>query len=360
MPIPSSILGAPRLPEVGHLKLGGKGEARQSQKGGSYNLPVKYESWVITSRRRDGVNLVPDAGLMEALETYNAQYEDHEEGKPKRIPIFLPYNDPNMNFMTYLGMYAGKRPACVNMKGGEEAMRSFKGQQECEPYPVKCVCPLLDEGKCKWHGTLRVMLRLPGTSMGGFFTYRTTSKNSIRNITGGMARFAYETGGVLAGLPLELVCDKQTVRTPQDQDMNAMIVRLDFPGDPDQFMKKVIEVREEQLKRRQILGHIGVAEKKLLIGFSEADEQENAADINEEFQPETAGKTAVQVMRDDPPVGEAQQTSTRKPRGRKKAEEPAQKEPPVQDASFAPPAGAEEAPGDEAPEGEDLSKLFQA
>jgi recombination directionality factor gp3-like protein len=365
--IPAAVLGAPRLAEIGHLKLGGKEEqARTSQKGAAWHAPVKFESWVITTRRRDGVNLNPDDALMEALERYNAKSPDHEQGKPRRIPIFLPYNEADLNFYTGLALYAGRKRVCWNDKGGNVATRIVDDRkQPCAPREVPCPCPLLEhlDGKpaaCKWHGALRVMLRLPGASMGGFFTFRTTSKNSIRNIMGGMARFQHETGGILAGLPLELVCDSQTVKTPDEKDMNAMIVRLDYPGDPEQFLKETVEVRQRYIERREILGKLGLQEKRLLISFQSDDEDQNAADINDEFQPETTGQTpatamsAVPLVQTPPPAPGAPpvEEPVAAPRKRGRAPKNAPVEAPPQDAVFTPPQQQpEEPPSAEEPSG---------
>ena len=52
------------LPERGHIKIGGKGETRQG-KSGSYQLPVKYDHFVITTMVRDkSGNFERDTDLM--------------------------------------------------------------------------------------------------------------------------------------------------------------------------------------------------------------------------------------------------------------------------------------------------------
>lgn len=334
MAIPPMVLGAPRLPEIGHLKLGGKDEKeRTSSSGTKWHAPVKFDHWVITTRRRDGVNLSEDEDLMAALSSYRGNTPE----APTRIPIFLPYNEPDLNFYTGLALYAGRKRICWNDQGGEAAIRVIDDRkQPCAPREVRCPCPLLQHSpqgpaKCKWHGTLRVMVRLPGASMGGFFTFRTTSKHSIKNIIGGMARFAHETGGILAGLPLELVCDKQTLKTPDEKDMSAMIVRLDYPGDPEQFLAETVEVRKRWIERRQVLGQIGVQEKRLLLTFQGTDEDDNADDINGEFSPETVNMTAKEAVATEPsPPAKGQASETKVTgKGRKRKEEA-----PVVDADF--------------------------
>lgn len=334
MAIPPMVLGQPRLPEIGHLKLGGKGESRTSARGTTYNVPVKFDSWVITTRRRDGVNLEVDEDLMEALRSYKG----NDPEAPLRIPIFLAYNEPELNFYTQLAIYAGRKRQCWNDTGTDKATRIFdENKKPCAPRQVACPCPLLEfkDGRaapCKWHGTLRVILRLPGASMGGFFTFRTTSKNSIKNIEGGMARFAHETGGVLAGLPLELVCAKQTVQTPDEKTTDAMIVHIDYPGDPEQFLMETVEVRKRWIERRQVLGQIGVQERRLLLEFQGHDEEDNAEDINKEFQPETVGASAKEATSREPAPpepGEVKESKVTPPRRGRRSPEP-----PPKDAEF--------------------------
>ena len=57
-----------RFAEVGKIKVGGKGETRKSKEGKDYQLPVKYDHFVVTTteKGKDG-NFVIDSEIMSKL-----------------------------------------------------------------------------------------------------------------------------------------------------------------------------------------------------------------------------------------------------------------------------------------------------
>src|SRR5687768_3771278 len=58
----------PRLCELGKIKIGGLGEARQKQGGGTWRLPRKDDHFTITTLYRDARgDLLPDKELMDQL-----------------------------------------------------------------------------------------------------------------------------------------------------------------------------------------------------------------------------------------------------------------------------------------------------
>src|SRR5688500_1113621 len=86
----------PRLAELGKIKIGGKGAERQKQdNSGTYQLPVKYDHFVVTTRNRgkDG-NFIPDAGVHERV------------GKaPLELDVWLMFPEPEQNFQYFLSAY---------------------------------------------------------------------------------------------------------------------------------------------------------------------------------------------------------------------------------------------------------------
>jgi len=48
-----SLLGGPRLAEVGKIKIGGKGKKVTSKKGAQFRVPEKYDHFVITTNFKD-------------------------------------------------------------------------------------------------------------------------------------------------------------------------------------------------------------------------------------------------------------------------------------------------------------------
>ncbi|MFX5203038.1 hypothetical protein ABTC96_19930, partial [Acinetobacter baumannii] len=80
--------------------------------------------------------------------------------------------------------------------------------------PSPALCPLAQDGNCKPYGRLHVRVEAEGNTEAGMagmsgdelgsFVFRTTGFNSIRTLS---ARLRYPfavSGGLLAGLPLEL------------------------------------------------------------------------------------------------------------------------------------------------------------
>ena len=97
----------PTLPEFGKIKIGGKGETRKTSNGKEFQIPVKFDYFVITTLQRDETgNFIKDEVLHKALsEKYGTEHFT-------RIPIRLLYNDPSMNFPSRLVCYKGKSAVC--------------------------------------------------------------------------------------------------------------------------------------------------------------------------------------------------------------------------------------------------------
>src|SRR5579859_4243874 len=111
---PSTIRNLlPRLPERGHVKIGGLGETRKSRSGNDYQLPVKYSAFKITTLERgpDG-NFVMDKALHDKLGLGD---------EPTEIPIRLLYDDIDLSFQTRYAAYQGKNLWCSG--DGVEAYR---------------------------------------------------------------------------------------------------------------------------------------------------------------------------------------------------------------------------------------------
>jgi len=115
----------PRLAEVGKIKIGGKGETRKKTNGnGTYQLPVKYDHFVITKTERgnDG-NFVPDLELMGKIDPKENWKDGQTFGQPKEIPIIFLFDDIDMNFRTEYAYYQGAK--CMCRGDGETAERLY-------------------------------------------------------------------------------------------------------------------------------------------------------------------------------------------------------------------------------------------
>lgn len=210
----------PRMAERGKIKIGMKGPVRKSSGDKEFQPPQKLDHFVVTTLERgsDG-NFVKDAAIHKLL----------GDDRPRRIPVRLLFNDIEMNFMSRYACFVGRTMWCAG--DGETASRVAKdgGREQ-----VRCPCLRIEQGytgkdKCKVNGALSVII--DGVSgVGNVWTFRTTSWNSVQNLMSAMAQIKALSGGVLAGLPLDLVLAPKEVATPDGQMMKAWVVSLQYAG----------------------------------------------------------------------------------------------------------------------------------
>lgn len=203
---------SPRFAEVGKIKIGGKGETRKSKEGKDYQLPVKYDHFIVTTteKGKDG-NFVIDKEIMSKL-----------GNEPKEIPIRLPFDSIDMNFFTSFQYYHGNK--CVCRGDGEHAARI--GQDGTEK-TIKCnpqECEYLKAEKCKVSGILSC--HIPHSmQVGGVYRFRTHSWNSVSNILASLEYISENTKGILQGLPLKLIFLKKS--TQEHGNVNVVTIVLD-------------------------------------------------------------------------------------------------------------------------------------
>ena len=276
----------PRIAELGHIKIGGRGDKKQSG-ARTWYVPKKFEHFVITRRDRgkDGSeNYVQDDAIMKAL-----------GAGPKELDVHLLWDEPARNFQFFLAAYDGKRLRCRG--DGEQAHDREQGD-------IACTCPLLKVHKgeyagperpkdvtCKPFGRLSVILDAAET-FGGFHVFRTTSWESISTIAGALQLFHGEFGG-LRGLPLKLVCYPTTDTYEQNGQMKtsrSMKVTLVLRANQEAAYRLAAAAREW---RTQFLLPPGEATTELAERHQaelEQAEVRQAEAIAEEFNPPAAAE----------------------------------------------------------------------
>lgn len=283
----SPKLLAPRLPELGQIKIGGKGAERTGSGGKKFRLPEKYTHFVITKRSRDKTsdNLIVDTDLHKVIGS----------DKPTELDIRLLFDRPEQNFQYFLAAYDGRTKRCSG--NGEVAEDRVHGQ-------IPCTCPWLkvhqgpyegperpvsgkDSVVCKPHGRLSVILE-DAKTFGGFWTFRTTSWESISSIAAQMELYLAQFG-FLAGLPLKMVMYPTTdsyeeggVQKTSTSYKIALVLRGSF--DTARQLAASAYERREQLalpSPAQADAH----QQQLL----EAEERD-AAEISAEFHPNTVSE----------------------------------------------------------------------
>lgn len=196
------------LMEVGKIKIGKKGAERTTKTGANFRLPEKIDHFIITSNsRNDNGDLIIDQSIMKTLGP-----------EPKEIPIYFLFNSIEENWKTWNGFYSGDGKCFCISQDAQTASRANVEETDINGKMIRRVmdtrntikCPGKDcefQKKneknvqwCKPHGKLMVILPM-AEQVGGVYVFRTTSWNTIANITSQLVYFQQITHNHIAGLP---------------------------------------------------------------------------------------------------------------------------------------------------------------
>lgn len=270
----------PRLIEAGKIKIGKKGQTITSAQGNDFQPPVKMDHFEITTTVRDEKgNFIIDTGLMERIKKNGGMVD--KNGNLIAIPIRFLYDDPDLNFRTELNSYKGKHLSC---KG--DGKTSFKRVSEFKQ-EHKCPCSRIDadyskKDKCKYFGTLTCIID-EAELLGQAHKFRTTSRNTVMGILGGIELIKIATGGIIAGLPLMLTLTPKTTVTPGGHTTTVFIVSVCYRGSMAKLRADALAIAREQGQYRLSMNEIEEQAKRLEPPVSEQDQ----ADVAEEFFPDT-------------------------------------------------------------------------
>jgi hypothetical protein len=269
----------PGLPERGKIKIGVKGKAVQSRKGTTFQPPEKLDHFVVTTLERgpDG-NFVRDPAIHGMI-----------GDTPRRIPITLLYNDIDLNFQSRYACYQGRRLWCAG--DGEAAIRQLPNG----PQTVSCTCERIDfdykgSDKCKFNGTLSVMIRGAG-GLGGVWKFRTTSVNTVRNLTGSLQLIKAASGGVLAGLDLDLVLTPKAAMLPDGSQQTVYVVSVEFAGTLDELQQISYERALKDARHIERIAHVEDEARRLLAPPQSGKgvfQDDDGDDVVDELYPEQA------------------------------------------------------------------------
>lgn len=295
-----------RPQELGKIKIGGKGSKRQASGGREYRLPVKYDHFVVTTRKRD-------------KDTENFIRDEEIHGHPSvgeaptEIDGYLMYPTVEENFHAELVRYAGQQK--IWSCDGEEATDLRNGS--CSACPLASGKECVDgKGKplCKPYARLHLQLLASKNTL-GFHVFRTTSWESTNNIQGALEEI-YARFGTLMGAPVRLVLYPSTdsyEENGQSKTSESHKVGLVLAVPFEELAKKL--VANERLL-------VGTREKIRLLAAGvveelEARDVEEAADIGEEFfPPDVAVQSSIETQQrldsfkgklrgDEPPIQDA-------------------------------------------------------
>jgi hypothetical protein len=279
----------PGLMEMGKIKIGRKGDARQG-KNGTWQMPQKLDHFIVTTMERgQDNNFVPDAEIHAALGP-----------TPREIPIRLLYDDPALNFPTRYSCYYGKTLFCSG--DGETAQRLRKdGSREA----VQCPCNRQDptfagddgkgKGKCKINGVLSVMIE-GAEVVGGVWKFRTTSYNSVVGILSSMALIRRITGGRLAGIPLRMTVTPKSVADPiHGSQQTVYVVGLQYRGTVESLQNTGYQIAMTEAQHGIRVEQIETEARRMLAYEPPGDDPlgvDDVDDVVDEFYPEEAAAEA--------------------------------------------------------------------
>lgn len=313
-----------KLAEVGKIKIGGKGETRKKSGGnGTYQLPVRYEHFVVTTTAKgpDG-NFIQDAEIMNKIGP-----------KPMEIGIRFLFDDIDMNFFTSFAWYQGAKCMCRGdgekaemiavKKGKPSVFKVIEGPKTFEvgdTMKIECntdTCPMAQPDakgatKCKPSGILTCMLEV-SPQIGGFYKFRTHSWNTIGQMLGSLELIKRLTGGILAGLPMKL----QFIKKATEEHGNVNTVNVIFDG-IDQMQMRQLALTESQTRASHMISMERVQEDAKASGILK--DTDDPADVEAEFYteapddvpPPTIDERADSVLGEVEPVPEGEQSEPEK------------------------------------------------
>lgn len=258
----------PRLCEDGAIRIGMKGKMITSNLGNQFRPPTKLDHFIITTSEKD-VN----GDFIQDLEIMKRIGEDCTS-----INVTVLFDDTDLIFPTSFARYDSA--VCQCRGDGEVAFDASGKQTKCDTD----LCKYFIEKKCKPNGILSVVLE-DSPKVGGVHKFRTTSWNSIRNITSALDFIKSLTGGYLAGLPLVLTLQPKTTVIPGTKTPTKIyMVNIEYRGTLEEMRMHTMRIAGQQARMEgEITRMEDAARTQLLI----PETGEECKDVQEEFYPDT-------------------------------------------------------------------------
>ncbi len=267
-------------PVLGRISIG-----RVVEQGGK-RLPEKDDEFTITTQVQGREGWIPHP--------FDAGFRGIEGRKLRAIPVWLPFNDPDLVLRANYSMFDRRtgRPLCVG--NGETCRRSTAQGVQSMSCPSPEGCSIADAGGCKPYA--RMHMRLGEDDDLGTFVFRTTGFNSIRTLAARLHYLQAVSGGLLACLPLELrLRGKSTA-----QSFGSPIFFVDLTTrEGSSLAAAMAHARELDASRRAAGFDQEALDSAARAGFALGAFDESAEDgqaVVEEFFPE-ASRTSAEVQR---------------------------------------------------------------
>jgi len=289
----------PRVTELGKIKIGGKDEkVRQSKGGGTWRAPKKLDHFLITGMARtEAGDLVQDIELMDRL----AQKHADADGKLRKLPIILCSNDIEDIMQARYVWYGGKRVAgrsdgkTVVWYGNPKTMKFRNEGPIEEPWKDEYLDLAGPNGSklFKLHSVFNCMIASDVARWGGLYKFRTTSRITASQLLGSMMHIHQLTGGVLRGLPMQLVIRPMMVE-PDGKPTKVFVVHCELTGaDLLAIRGCALELAKSEAENSRQLRTAQIEYRRLLSAPGEDETYEESTDVAEEFHPETIDQEGV-------------------------------------------------------------------
>ncbi len=273
------------LPERGKIKIGRKGQEITSRSGSRFQPPQKLDYFIVTTpeRGQDG-NFIRDEAIHRQI-----------GNAPKEIPVRLLYDDVDLNVQSRYASFDGRRMWCSG--NGETALRTSKDGSARES--VSCPCHLANpdytgDKKCKINARLQVLIDNTA-SVGGVWTFRTTSFNTLSGLLASLNFIKSITNGVLANIPLALRVSPKNATAPDGKQQTIYVVSLEFKGTIEELTDRSYRIALARTQAGVRIEQIEATARHLLAlpPPEEAPfDGETAEDVVEEYYHEEASRGA--------------------------------------------------------------------
>ncbi|MDR5865046.1 hydrolase or metal-binding protein [Halomonas campisalis] len=287
---------------------------------GGKRLPQKDDQFTLTSQLQ-----TKEGWIRHPLDE---QLRREQEGKLRRIPIRLLFNDPDLNLRAEYALFDRQtaRPLCVG--DGEQCKRRTREGMETLPCPAPDACPLAQGGACKPYGRLNVLIGDDDPL--GSFIFRTTGFNSIRTLAARLAYFKAISGNRLACMPLELRLRGKSTR----QSRGTPIFYVDITLREGWTLEETLAEAQRLDRERESAGFDQKAlDRAAKAGFANGafeDSAEESADVVEEFYPDLTATE--QTAHRDGQGGSSGQPVTLADKLQARSQQPPPASPPQEDA----------------------------
>lgn len=268
-----------RLAVVGHVKIGFKGDKKKTANNVEFRLPKKYDHFVVVTRETDDSdNFKTDTELMGRLGNHSME-----------LDILLLSDQIELNFQYFLAAYSGPRMYCTG--NGKEAIRYDEKRVESKIVCDMRTCPIFlgnfkkQNIQCKPQGRLYFILTQK-KMLGGVYSFKTTSWETIRNIVSSLEFIRAISGGVISGIPLKLKLYPVRDNTINGQVTNYKVTVV-YEGDPHSLRQAVL--LEHQLRESSRIDRKALEEEYREVVESHVDSPEEEARTAEEFYPAAVG-----------------------------------------------------------------------